>query len=87
MSNPKIQLSDLRYNPELSAFQARAAVHEDGVTYVYPMHVCAPLTAEFENIVGKLSTKTRQIHAKRSTSLHMHLVPQSAGIARQRWAA
>ena len=85
MTKSKLHFSDIRYNPEISGFQARAAIRENGVTYVYPVHVKAALTADFRLITSQLSEKARHMHADRQNSLHMY--HRAEPISPRPWAA
>jgi len=71
MTPSKIQFSTIRYNPAFSAFETRASIEEDGVAYVYPVHVSATLTADFSIITRGLAEKARKMHSRRNHSLHM----------------
>ncbi len=67
----KIQFDDVRYNPAISAFEASVRIREDGVEITYPVHVCAPLTAEFVIIARRLAEKARKRHNDKADGLHM----------------
>ena len=53
----KLGFDDVRYNPELSAFEALVQIREEGEVYSYPVHVLAPLHAEFNVIANGLTDK------------------------------
>ncbi|QEW28678.1 hypothetical protein [Roseovarius indicus] len=58
----KLGFDDVRYNPELSAFEALVQIREEGEVYSYPVHMLAPLNAEFDVIAKGLSDKALRIH-------------------------
>lgn len=71
--NPcQLHISEIRYTPECSGFAARATLHDAGIAYVYPVHVAAPLTADFDRIISLLVKKAHQMHARRQRHIHMH---------------
>lgn len=72
MKRDKLHFSEIRYNPEFNAFEARATLHDAGIAYVYPVQVLAPLTADFDRIARLLSEKTHKMHARRRKHMHMH---------------
>ncbi|WP_371226087.1 hypothetical protein [Roseovarius sp. 2305UL8-3] len=72
MNIQKLKFADIRYNPEISAFETRVTIHENGVAYVYPVHLCAALTAEFPVIARGLTEKAHKMHGKRQNSLYLH---------------
>ncbi|WP_306113005.1 MULTISPECIES: hypothetical protein [unclassified Roseovarius] len=71
MRTDKLQLSDVRYNPERSAFEAIIRVHDRGETYEYPTHLVAPLQAEFALIARGLVEKAHRAHKSASPALRM----------------
>ncbi len=71
MRTEKLQLSDIRYNPEHSGFEAIVKIHDDGESYEYPSHVVAPLQAEFALIARGLVAKAHRSHTASSPSLRM----------------
>ena len=71
MHTDKLQVSDVRYNPERSAFEAIVRVHDSGETYEYPTHVVAPLQAEFPLISRGLVAKAHRNHRSQSPQLRM----------------
>ncbi len=71
MTPKKMQFATIRYNPAFGAFETRVAIEEDGVTYVYPVHAAAPLTGGFHLITNRLVQKARDMHAKRSRTMHL----------------
>ena len=71
MRTDKLQLSDIRYNPERGGFEARVRVHDRGETFEYPTHVVAPLQAEFGLIARGLVEKAHRAHRSASPALRM----------------
>ncbi len=71
MQTDKIQFSDLRYNPERSAFEAIVRIHDRGISYEYPAHVCAPLEAEFDQIAHGLVENAQRAHRSGRAGLRM----------------
>jgi len=72
MKQVTVRFNGIRYNPEISGFQARATIHDSGVAYVYPVHVVVALTAEFDYVIKRLTRKARREHINRSSGLYMH---------------
>lgn len=64
-----IQFDDVRYNPERGAFEALVRLYDDGQTYSYPSHVCAPLHADFRVIARGLTEAARRAHRGKSPGL------------------
>ena len=71
MHTDKLQVSDVRYNPERSGFEALVRVHDRGETYEYPSHIVAPLQAEFALIARGLVEKAHRAHAAKSPAIRM----------------
>lgn len=71
MTTEKLHFGEIRYNPERSAFETQVTFHEDGLICTYPVHVCAPLTAEYDHIMRTLGRKARILH--RSNRFPMRL--------------
>ena len=71
MHTDKLQVSDVRYNPERSAFEAIVRLHDNGETYEYPSHVVAPLQAEFPLISRGLVAKAHRAHRSSRPALRM----------------
>ncbi len=72
MNIQTLKFADIRYNPEFSAFETRVTIRENGVAYVYPVHICAALTAEFTMIARSLTEKARKMHEEREDTLYLH---------------
>ncbi len=71
MQHQKLQLENIRYNPEQSAYEARARVYDNGDVFDYPVHVCAPLNAEFSHVTRSLSQKARDAHSAPQGTLRL----------------
>ena len=71
MRTDKLQLSDVRYNPERSAFEAIIRIHDGSETYEYPTHVAAPLEAEFPLISRGLVAQAHRAHRTATPALRM----------------
>ncbi len=71
MRTEKLQLSDVRYNPERSAFEAIVRIHENGESFDYPTDVIAPLHAEFSLIARGLTAKAQRAHRAPSPTLRL----------------
>lgn len=71
MRTEKLQLSDVRYNPEHSAFEAIVKIHDRGESYDYPTHLCAPLEADFRLIARGLVDKAQTAHRSGTPALRL----------------
>ncbi|WP_299845610.1 hypothetical protein [uncultured Roseovarius sp.] len=71
MRTEKLQLSDIRYNPEYSAFEAIVKIHDRGESYEYPTHIVAPLQAEFSLIARGLVEKAHRAHQNETPTLRL----------------
>lgn len=71
MRTEKLQLSDVRYNPERSAFEAIVRIHDRGDSFEYPTHVTAPLQAEFGLVARGLVEKAHRAHRSGTPSLRL----------------
>ena len=81
MQTEKLQIADIRYNPERVGFEALVTVHENGRAYHYPAYLSAPLHAEFELVSRGLTHKALVAHRSRRPGMRMQLrplVPQGA---------
>ncbi len=77
----KLKFDDIRYNPELCAFEAKVQIDEDGERYVYPVYKMAPLYADFAFVARGLTEKALQAHRHapaREIRLHRAPVPEVA---------
>ncbi|SEK80451.1 hypothetical protein [Roseovarius nanhaiticus] len=82
MKIEKIQFDNVRYNPEIGAFETLVKIHDQGQTFSYPASVTAPLHAEYGLIVRGLAQAARKAHkgTEGRTRLH-HAAPLKAAIA------
>nr|WP_309502411.1 hypothetical protein [uncultured Roseovarius sp.] len=71
MQIEKIQFEDIRYNPEVSAFETLVRVHEDGQDYSYPARVTAPLHAEYAIVSRGLAEAARRAHRQGKPELRL----------------
>lgn len=62
MQVEKLALEDIRYNPELGAFEAAVQIRENGESFSYPAYLLAPLHADFELIARGLTQKALRAH-------------------------
>ncbi|UXX82025.1 hypothetical protein [Roseovarius pelagicus] len=76
MQIEKIQFDDIRYNPEIGAFETLVRVHDGGQGYSYPVRVAAPLHAEYGLIARGLSEAARRAHRRGNPMLRLaHAAP------------
>ena len=75
MQTEKLQIADIRYNPERAGFEALVTIHENGRATHYPAYVSAPLHAEFDLISRGLTLKALAAHRSRQPGMRMHLRP------------
>ena len=81
MQTEKLQIADIRYNPERAGFEALVSVHDHGRAFHYPAYIPAPMHAEFKLISRRLSRKALRTHRSARPGMRMQLrpvVPQSA---------
>lgn len=71
MQIEKIQFDNVRYNPERCAFETLVRVHGSGRSFSYPVHVAAPLHAEFGIVARGLSQAARNAHRAASRGMRM----------------
>jgi len=75
MTESRVRLEAIGYNPERAAFVARAEVIQGAERLVYPVHFCAPLTAEFARIARGLTDCARHLHRSGRADLRMRRAP------------
>ncbi|MEX1234301.1 MAG: hypothetical protein WEB56_04860 [Roseovarius sp.] len=82
MKIEKIQFDNVRYNPEIGAFETLVKIHDHGQTYSYPAQVAAPLHAEYGIIARGLAQAASKAHkgASGKARLH-HAEPPKAAMA------
>ena len=68
--------NDVRYNPELSAFEALVYIREGEDVFAYPVYMPAPLNAEFSVICEGLTEKAIRAHRDTaSCDMRLHRTP------------
>lgn len=77
----KLQLTDIHYNAEFECFETKVTIQEGNEIFVYPVHVNAPITAEFTMIARGLTEKARKAHTSPSKGLHLHFPAFTAASA------
>lgn len=71
MTEPKVRLEGIGYNPEWAAFFARAEIVQGTERLVYPVHFPAALTAEFARVAHGLVESALQMHRSGRTDLRL----------------
>ena len=86
----KLHLDDVRYNPEISGFEALVRIHDNGAVFSYPCQVSAPLHADFKLISRRLAQKAKASHKAPSPILRLRRdlrdlsdAPQSSPVIQQ----
>ncbi len=74
----KIEFDNVRYNPELSAFETLVKVNDGGQAYSYPVHVAAPLHAEYGILARSLAQAGRKAHASANPGIRLAHAADSA---------
>jgi len=62
----KLEFDAIRYNPELEAFEAAVRIHDSGHIFRYPVHLKAPLNADYALIARGLTQKASSKHLKKA---------------------
>ncbi|QYX56916.1 hypothetical protein K1T73_00400 [Roseovarius sp. SCSIO 43702] len=70
MQIEKIEFDQVRYNPEVGAFETLIRVREEGRTYSYPTSVTATLYEEFDVIARRLTERAAKAHRAKVPGLH-----------------
>lgn len=81
MQIDKLQLTDIHYNAEFECFETKVTIQDGREIFVYPVHINAPITAEFAVIARGLTEKARRQHRAPDKGLHLHMpviTPESA---------
>ena len=68
MKIEKIQFENVRYNPEIGAFETLVKIHDRGQTFSYPAQVVAPLHAESGIIARGLAQAGQNAHKRKNAS-------------------
>lgn len=71
MRTEKLQLSNIRYNPEAEAFEALVRIHDQGEVYAYPAQLRAPLQTDFARVARALTEKAKSAHSAPRTALRL----------------
>ena len=64
MTDETLSLHNVRYNPEMGAFEARARVNESGVLYAYPVHMKTKPQTGFNRVMRGLSARAHEAHRR-----------------------
>lgn len=75
MQTEKLQIAEIRYNPEREGFEALVSVFDAGSSYHYPAFVAAPIHAEFKLVSRGLSQKALEAHRSADPGMRMRLRP------------
>ncbi len=78
MQIEKIQFEDIRYNPEISAFETLIRIHDGAQGYSYPVHVTAPLHADYGIVTRGLAEAGRRAHRHGKPALRLTHAAQPA---------
>lgn len=78
MQIEKIQFEDIRYNPEIGAFETLVRVHDGTRDYSYPVHMTAPLHADYGIVTRGLAEAARRAHRRGKPALRLAHAAQSA---------
>lgn len=68
----KLQLTDIHYNAEFECFETKVTIQDGAEIFVYPVHMNAPITAEFAVIARGLTEKARRQHRSPDRGTHLH---------------
>lgn len=79
MTSDCLNLGEIRYNPELAAFEALVRILDNGDVFSYPVQLHAPLQADFSVIARGLTQKARNAHDAPAPGLR--LVRTAAALA------
>lgn len=71
MELTRLQLTDIHYNAEFNCFETKVTIRDGNEFFVYPVHINAPITAEFAVIARGLTQKARQKHKAKDRGLHL----------------
>lgn len=73
MKIDKLQLTDILYNAEFECFETKVTIQDGTEIFVYPVHMKAPITAEFAVIARGLTEKARQLHRAPHRGMHLRM--------------
>lgn len=73
MKIDKLQLTDIHYNAEFECFETKVTIEDGRELFVYPVHIKAPITAEFAVIARGLTEKARKQHRAPNKGMHLRM--------------
>ena len=73
--------NDVRYNPELAAFEALVYIREGKEIFAYPVYLPGPLNADFSVICEGLTEKAIRSHSgKAACDMRLHRSPMAQAL-------
>jgi hypothetical protein len=75
MTADKLRISEVRYNPERTGFEALVTVHDGGQAFRYPAFLAAPLHAEYALVTRGLTERALSAHRSGRHGLRAFLRP------------
>ena len=87
MNISKLQLTDICYNAEFECFETKVTIQDEGEIFVYPVHVDAPITADFKLIARGLMEKAQRRHRSSDKGMHLHFPASLLNAPHQHHAA
>ncbi|MFN3210317.1 MAG: hypothetical protein ACE369_15180 [Roseovarius sp.] len=81
MQIEKLEFDAIRYNPELEAFEAAVRIHDSGHIFRYPVHLRAPLNAEYALIARGLTQKASLRHTQKHHDMRSSMPERAQGPA------
>jgi len=73
MQIEKLEFDAIRYNPEFEAFEAAVRIYDSGHIFRYPVHLNAPLNAEYALVARGLTQKASLRHTQKAHDLRSSL--------------
>ncbi len=64
----------IRYNPEIEGFEASVRIRDEVWVYNYPVHVKAPLHADYALVARSLVQKARDQHESQTKTLYSQVL-------------
>lgn len=74
MNIEALAFDTIRYNPEIEGFEASVRVRDAVWVYNYPVHVKAPLHADYALVARSLVQKAREQHKSQTNMLHSQIL-------------
>ncbi|WP_338549930.1 hypothetical protein [Roseovarius phycicola] len=71
----------IRYNPEIEGFEASVRIRDAVWMYNYPVHIKAPLTADYALVARGLMQRAREQHKASKKPLFSQLLRAANGPA------